>query len=314
MLKYLRVFVTILLFIGIYYVLDFNLAALDWSQVDILILLLAVLLPNILNPLIVNSRTKIFLSVVGIQECFMDLMRITYLSFFYGFLLPSSNGLDGLRIYFIEKRHRELLGRAGAAILMERILGILVLVCIAIVSLFVVDNQILSQIWLPVLLTLGSIATVLLLIFVPTWYYFFSKPFRKLKWLKSVFQYVDALLISITKLRKNKKIFYSLPLIAALQISNIILVYLLFLSFGIQTDLLTHFLFMPIIQILSLLPISINGFGLREGAYAFFYGFVGVSVEWSVMVSVLYFVILMGIPACVGGVLSLFSDLKPSRH
>jgi glycosyltransferase 2 family protein len=62
------------------------------------------------------------------------------------------------------------------------------------------------------------------------------------------------------------------------------------------------FIFGPLVNIFSSLPISVNGLGIREGGYVFFLTHVGVARESAIAFALLYFGIVLA-SAVVGGVL-----------
>jgi uncharacterized membrane protein YbhN (UPF0104 family) len=75
-----------------------------------------------------------------------------------------------------------------------------------------------------------------------------------------------------------------------------------FVAIGVPVSLGACFLFIPIISALQLVPISLNGFGVREGAYIFFFGSQGVGHTEAVAASLL-FTLLVSAVSLSGGVL-----------
>ena len=53
--------------------------------------------------------------------------------------------------------------------------------------------------------------------------------------------------------------------------------YFLALAFGVPVSLLYLFILVPIVLVLVRLPISIDGFGIQEGAFVYFLGLIGVA-------------------------------------
>jgi uncharacterized protein (TIRG00374 family) len=300
------ILVSTLILVFIVYTIGDKIGLLFQFQLHWNYFIFALLIPTILNPIIINNRTMIFLKVLGIKEKFKDLVAITYISFFYGFLLPSSNGMDAVRIYQIEKRNPTARGMAGAAVLMERILGIIILMLLSVFSLIFMEKSIFSIVGIPVLVCFSIIFGLLGLILNKTVFAKIIQLFDKVKLIEKITTYLLKLSTGFRILRKEKKIFLSIPLILSLQLANIFLVYLLYKTFGIEINFFTHLVFVPIIQLLSLIPISINGFGIREGGFVFLYNLIDVDKGLSMVVSILYFLILIGIPSIIGGVLNLF--------
>ena len=56
------------------------------------------LIPIFINPLISNNKWKIILSVQGVSEKFLTLLKISFISIFLGLILPATAGSDAIRI------------------------------------------------------------------------------------------------------------------------------------------------------------------------------------------------------------------------
>jgi hypothetical protein len=74
-------------------------------------------------------------------------------------------------------------------------------------------------------------------------------------------------------------------------VSSIFQVYIISRALGIRLDLVFFFLFIPIITIISMIPVSINALGIREGAFIYLFGQVGVSLEAAFSISIMTFLI-----------------------
>jgi len=73
-------------------------------------------------------------------------------------------------------------------------------------------------------------------------------------------------------------------------------------ALGLNVPVAFVFLFIPIIFAITMLPISMNGLGLREATYAYFFAQVGLSTEESVTVS-LFFFLIVTLVSLIGGVI-----------
>lgn len=82
-----------------------------------------------------------------------------------------------------------------------------------------------------------------------------------------------------------KGLIYSL----IIQISGIVSIYILSIGMSFEIPILPLLIFIPIIIVISLIPISISGIGLREFAFAFFLGSTGVPSDVSVALSLSWF-------------------------
>lgn len=74
-----------------------------------------------------------------------------------------------------------------------------------------------------------------------------------------------------------------------IQLLGFLAVYVLAKGLSISLSFLSILIFLPLIIIISLIPISISGIGLREGAFVFLLRLVGVSSDMAVALSLLWF-------------------------
>lgn len=73
-------------------------------------------------------------------------------------------------------------------------------------------------------------------------------------------------------------------------------------AFGLKVPIAFVFLFIPMIFAISMLPVSLNGLGVREAAYVYFFGRVGLSTEESLAISIC-FILIVTLVSLTGGVI-----------
>ncbi len=97
---------------------------------------------------------------------------------------------------------------------------------------------------------------------------------------------------------------------AIIQFLAIGAVYVLAKGIALNLPFISLLIFVPIIILISFIPVSISGIGLREGAFVFFLGTVGVAPDLSVTLSLLWFLSVV-----CAGLWGLFEYLrvKPSK-
>jgi uncharacterized membrane protein YbhN (UPF0104 family) len=81
---------------------------------------------------------------------------------------------------------------------------------------------------------------------------------------------------------------FSLSLIV--QLAGILSVYLLSRGMGQQISFLAFLLFIPLIVLFTMIPLSISGLGIRESAFVLFFGLVGVQPGVATALSLLWFI------------------------
>jgi hypothetical protein len=86
---------------------------------------------------------------------------------------------------------------------------------------------------------------------------------------------------------------------------NVFVVWALAASLGVAAPLAFHLVAVPLITLITLVPISINGIGVREGGFVYFYAKVGVAAGDAIALSLAYTLIL-GVFSVIGGLYLVF--------
>ena len=301
-------------FICLYYSLDINFTAIYKQIVNIKFLFIALLLPLFVLPFISTNRWKLFLKEVGVEESVFHLWKINWISLFQGIILPSTQGQDFFRIYNIEKLHPQARGKSGSTVLIERLMGLILLCVISLIASLIIDIPNKKEIIVIILSITVFVIGVIWVLLSKRIYIFLSKKQSKKRWIMSVIDYVKNFHGAIVYFPYNKIMVSTVLLILCFQISTVLSVYLLFKVYGVDLPLTTHLALYPIISILSMLPITISGLGVREGLFVAFYTSLGVQPDIAVSVSIMNYIILILLPALFGGMIYMIDLLKIKRR
>lgn len=270
-----------------------NLASVSWQLVTVLVLL------NIISMLIGGLRWAIL--VLG-RANLKDVLIFTKASFtgsFYALFFPSSVGGDLLKWTTLLKNYPQIskLKLAGTA-LIDRVIGFSAFSLMAMISLIL--GKILKYQFPDILfwLFLGiNIALIIFYLFV--FRLNFEKMAGKYKFLNKLLEIVDLL-----KNSNKKRIILCFLISMLAQPFWMMISWYLFNSLGIDLKLIQVFIFMPIISLILILPISWAGFGARENLYLYFLVPLGYSAEKLLFAST--FSGVMGIlMALLGGLMLL---------
>lgn len=273
---------------------------------------LASSIPLTVTPAVSVNRWKLYLALAGICERFWPLWKINLISTFQGLVLPSTQGVDAFRMYHIAKRHPEGVGGAAGSVLIERMIGMLVWCGIALAGLPFVLQHVETK-WSIAMAVIGfSVAAIVgsLLLVDPWFHRLYAGRRPKMKVLAKVIGFLDKTHETLVTFPYRKVLLSSIGLIIVYQFCSITCVWLLFNAYGVSLPLYMHMAFYPVIAIIAMMPVTIGGFGVREGAFAYFYSLVGVSAETSVCVSVANYVVLCLLPAALGGVIWLWDGFR----
>ena len=259
-------------------------------------------------------RWGVLLRAKGFVLPWWNLMRAYLVSSFYNLIFPSVLGGDVVRAVMVAKPLKSK-SEAASSVIVERLLGFLSLALIAMVALLVGYSLVQD--------TRVRLFVLLLFVgFVAGFVVLFSR--RVMGLLFSVLSVVGLKGVQ-KKVTGFYETFYSYKarkgaLVAALALSvlyqwvGIVVVYVLGRSIGIEVGFTYYLVFLPLIWVVMMVPISISGMGLREGAFVFFFGKVGVSREAALLLSLLFFshMVIMGL---IGAAMQLAPDVvHPARE
>lgn len=303
------------------------------SDVD-LWYLFAAMVVIFLTQVLMAWKWQFLLYYAGFSQPFLYLLRIIFVSGFMGFFLPAGVGVDVIRTVEVGRRT----GFAVSAIstIADRIMAIVTMILCssmaALIALPATPN--LKHILWTVVAVNVCIMAILALCLSKT-------ALRTVQWFKGrwnpnskshshhhegetishgtrMFHLLAEKTILIhAELRgllSNPQVFLSAFLLNSLvQAARILLFAFLFLACGAQVSFIYHIIFVPIIMILTLLPVSFFGIGVREGACVFFYSQVGVDPALALTVSVWTYLINIPVLA-TGGIWFLVGPSKPSSE
>jgi len=271
-------------------------------------LVVSVLISIIAVQLLAVFRWQMILSGTKIKERSLELLKINLLSIFWGIFLPSTNGSAAIRIFKLEKKHPDKPGTAGSTVVMEKLTGAIILCLLALAgSFWVTDLENILTIRSIVLSAIIIFSALFLLISQPK---IIKHPNPEKKLLSRIINYINELKDSFQKIASGRILFKLIPITIFFHLITILITDLIFRAINIQINYWEHVAILPIIFLLALIPVSFSGFGIRESLYVLFYGHLGVDPEISFAVSILQYIIIMGIPAFLGGMISITSQIK----
>jgi uncharacterized protein (TIRG00374 family) len=225
-------------------------------------------------------RWKVLLDALGIHVSLARLTSLYFVGTFFSDFLPTGVGGDVVRAYEVAQRTENRAGAVGT-VLVDRATGLLMLFLMASIALLfryrLVGSQVVALILL--LTVVGWGGSVLLM---------------RRDWLQRL-----GLLQWVEKVRQVQEVYEAVracglrAIAVALGVSfilNLLLIavnYVIALSLGVQVSLWYFLLFVPIISFLLVLPVSLSGWGVREGGYIYLFAQAGVAAPVALTMSLL---------------------------
>jgi glycosyltransferase 2 family protein len=262
--------------------------------------------------IIATCRWAIILAASRIRVPLAWLLYWYMTATFFNLFLPTALGGDVMRIYQLAKNT----GRnaaAAASVLMERILGFLALIGMAVVAMLLSTKARQEPtIYLGVLVAAGALVAVLVALFHRGFGRMTVRLFRRVG-LQRLGEKAERGYAALYTLQQHRKtIFLAFLISVVFQAVGVVCTYLVGLSLGLNVSVGYYFISIPIIWLLTMLPISINGIGVREGGFVLFFTAVGVSTPDALLLSFLTFAQLLIIGLLGGVVYAIYPWLSRS--
>ena len=251
-------------------------------------------------------RWRRLLKVAGIHVSLYRLSYWYYVALFFNMFLPTVLGGDIVRIY----RLAQYSGRrvdSVAIVFMERLIGMLAMIGLAVAAVALSPQARQDpRVYVAVLAIAGLYALAFVAVFQPRLNRLCVAFFRRLR-LERIANEVHSAYAAFYALRQHRGVLVTTFAISVvLHVIGVICTYWIGLSLQLDVSWTFYFLAAPIIWLLTMLPISINGLGVREAGFVLFFSAVGVTTASALLLSFLTFaqVVLVGL---LGGILDLTS-------
>ena len=240
------------------------------AGVILLLFLLAVIVEN-MGVALSAKKWQMLLESRGIQLSYRESLSYYYIGSFFNTMMPSSVGGDIIKSYKLGKK-TDSVGAFSSSI-MDRMMGLLAVVSIASVAV-VISYGILPRAALlaAVAVISGFAGTVVILMKTSLVERFTTLVFSR--W-ATIHAFLMKVISSVKGYRDKKLILTAMVISFLYHIMLILNNYLLSLALGMNIDIRYFFIFIPIAEILVSLPVSIQGFGVREGSYALLFSSIG---------------------------------------
>lgn len=251
-----------------------------------------------------SVRWRLLLKTQNINSRLLYLIKSYLVAMFFNNFFPSTVGGDSIRAYDSWRLGKNK-ANAVAVIFIDRFLGLTALLLFAIVAVFFA-HQITSKVSF---IYLWVIAAVMLTLFIILMIFF---PNRKIfLWLnRSSFPIINKISSMAEKLgnsfwdfRKQKKALLLALLLSLVLQANVVFYYFLIsvsLNFGIP--FYNFFLIIPLTIFVMMLPISVNGIGLRENTFFFFLSAFAIAKSDAIAFAWIEFSFIL-IQALIGGLI-----------
>jgi uncharacterized membrane protein YbhN (UPF0104 family) len=248
--------------------------------------------------IIVSARRwQVYAKELGFERSLPQYCSFCFVGMFFNLVLPTSVGGDVLRVVYLEG-HSTRRWLAFVSVLVERVSGLLLLIVIACVGLlccpFALPGWIAVCVW-------GSAAGAVLGLAA-------LSAARRSSYLSPRRREQLGVLVDLLWAPRLWRETFFLSLLA--QFAAVLIVWCLAIGIGLDLSFAYVCVLTPMLTLLMLLPISVNGMGVREGGMILFLAPLGIGPEPAITLAFLLFSVGAAV-SLLGGLLYL---VGPARN
>ena len=244
--------------------------------------IVVVLVLMFVQMLIAALRLRELLTMLGARCDMIDAVDVVMIGAFFSQTMISFIGGDAMRIWRIVRSSTSV-GVATRSILFDRTAGFVGLIILALLGLpFLLQMIKQPELRISLLIVMAG--------FVAGFLFFLSlrhMPAVFKRW--QVFNLVADFAEEAVALSRNKKgLIALLGLSLSIHIMNVVILYVIALFLSIEITFLNALILLPPVLFMSMLPISVAGWGIREGAMVVALNMVNVPAHQSLALSICF--------------------------
>jgi hypothetical protein len=236
-------------------------------------------------------RWQLYAKELGFEHSLPRYCAYSFIGMFFGLVLPTVLGGDVMRVWYLTGQS----GRKWAAlasVFLERVSGLFVLIATACVGVLIAPVElpwwIVASVWGTALCAgLG----------------FASVPILK-SWQSLPIERRQQLQMFLDLLQRPKTLIESGVLSVLVQIAGVLMLWCLGAGLGLDVPVAYYCVMGPMVSLLMMLPISVNGMGVREGGTVLFLLPLGIDESAALTLAFLWFTPSIAM-SLVGGVVYL---------
>lgn len=235
--------------------------------------------------LIAIFRWTLIMRTLGAPHAPLFYLRSYFVGLMFNQVLPSSIGGDGYRMIEITKLNitKRL---AITSVLADRIIGFTGLIIPALITLPFTQQLLPHKLFLfATLLTVFCTACVIGVYCLRYIRIRFCE--RYLRW------FYDLSHTVATSFESGSDLFFKLLLSILTNFLNTVSFYFIALALGVPCQFVDFIIIIPLVSLIMMLPISMAGWGIREGAMVYFGALIGIAHPASLAISLLSGLILI---------------------
>ncbi len=226
-------------------------------------------------------RWQLVAGVINLRARYREFLAYYFVGMFTNLFVPGLVGGDAARAIYLGRRSQRM-GESVASVVCDRAIGLAALFWLAGAMAMAKHSALPDSVTRPTalvgaLVLAGYLGTPLLARGIP----YLPRRLRRAAGLVAPY------------LHRPQSLFTPVVLSLILQISLAICQWMLARGLGLSTPLAVFLLCVPIANVFASLPLTLNGLGVRETAYSFLFGLVGMPGPDAIALGLLWFAATM---------------------
>ncbi len=256
--------------------------------------------------LIAATKWKLLLP----DQRFSALLKLTFIGQYYAMLLPGQVAAEAVKAYRLGKG-RPNAEKIAASVMIDRITGFLGLLAVAVVGLALNSTGVRQQIFTVVILAIAALLALLFTFHLPWWARITEAMGNRGPRAAIISGQLHRFLIAWKTYTQSPLLMLTSVLLGAcFQLIAIWINYQIGRELGLQVAISDWCWVFAVVSIVTALPFTLGGLGLREGSFVGSLALIGIAPEKAMGLSFAVFSILLA-GAAVGGVLDWFRTRAP---
>lgn len=251
--------------------------------------------------LVSARRWQLFAAALGLPRSYAQMTQHYFVGMYFNLMLPTSVGGDVVRAWRLDGGSGRRMA-SFASVLLDRLSGVTVLVLLATFAWATSPLDLPTWVGWFVWAAAGTMALGLGML--PLFARWSARLWNKWQHVRSGWRALAAPGANTTGLAAPRLLVETTVLSLLVQAASVGIVWLV--AAALETPIPARFLciVVPMVSLLAMAPISVNGMGVREGAMVLFCGAIGIAPEVALSVALLWFAASV-VVSLAGGVVYL---------
>ena len=256
-------------------------------------------------------KWHMLLKVKDTSISFSSAVKSYYIGTFIGFFLPATVGGDIVRVLKLRSERKKGTDVLSSVIL-ERMLGLIAAAILAPIAVLFLISFFELDIW--IFLLIAGVLLFLFIIFMllPFNEFIFQKINKNQRLARSLlFNKFKKLYQSYAEYKNHRSLLVLFLILSILeQLIPVVANYLACRALNLSIPFIYFLLIIPLVQLISKIPISFEGFGINEGLLVYFFALLGLSGTGAFTIGLLGHISIM--IAALPGLYFYIKDIRAS--